>query len=225
MPSRCISSNLGAGIFASTRQANLTNATRLASLPWSRWSNRETVRLPPIWAAGRHHNWTGFHVELNGAGAFGRSGFVGGTVGFNYPKGPLMFGLEGDMDGSSGSGACVAGTLSCQSTNDWLDTARGRIRQGVRSGPALRDRRRRVRQSQGRRAGVRPWRHHADRLDRRCAISAVGRENRLTRRDVASREDRAQKHALDHDEAPTQRPSIRRLPGCCVSDCIFGSLK
>jgi outer membrane immunogenic protein len=56
-------------------------------------------------------------------------GLVGGTVGFNYQLGSIVLGLEGDIDwsGISGSGSCVAGTLSCQTTNDWLGTARGRI--------------------------------------------------------------------------------------------------
>jgi outer membrane immunogenic protein len=39
-----------------------------------------------------------------------------------------VFGLEGDVDWSniSGSAPCVGGAATCQVTNDWLATARGR---------------------------------------------------------------------------------------------------
>ena len=91
------------------------------------------------------YNWTGFYVGINGGGGWGRStwsnpagtagrsitsgGLVGGTLGYNYQIGQTVFGLEGDVDWSnirgSRDGLC-AGT-TCETRNDWLGTARGRI--------------------------------------------------------------------------------------------------
>jgi len=86
------------------------------------------------------YNWTGFYVGINGGGGFGRSswdggvgsfdpsgGIVGGTVGYNYQVGQAVFGVEGDIDWSDmkSSSACTLGV--CQTRNDWLGTARGRL--------------------------------------------------------------------------------------------------
>ena len=79
------------------------------------------------------YNWTGFYLGLNGGYGFGRSefngtlpsgsfdaggGLFGGTVGYNWQTGPLVFGLEGDIDwsGMRGSGAC--GGFTCSTRND-----------------------------------------------------------------------------------------------------------
>ena len=69
--------------------------------------------------------WTGFYIGLNGGGAFGTStynfgglgstsfntsgGLAGGTIGFNYQTGALVWGVEGDGDwsGISGSSTCL----------------------------------------------------------------------------------------------------------------------
>ena len=88
------------------------------------------------------YNWTGFYLGINGGGGWGNSSFsgafptgsfnttgglAGGTVGYNWQTGPVVFGLEGDIDWSDirGSAPCVATT--CTTRNDWLGTARGRI--------------------------------------------------------------------------------------------------
>ena len=88
------------------------------------------------------YNWTGLYVGINGGGGWGRSDFsaplasgsfntsgalVGGTLGFNYQMGQVVFGLEGDIDWSNlrGSGTCAG--LSCSVRNNWLGTARGRL--------------------------------------------------------------------------------------------------
>jgi outer membrane immunogenic protein len=87
-------------------------------------------------------SWTGFYIGINGGGGFGRSdfsapfptgsfntsgGLVGGTLGYNYQTGNIVLGAEGDIDWSDihGSAAC-AGT-SCETRNNWLGTARGRL--------------------------------------------------------------------------------------------------
>ncbi len=104
----------------------------------------ETSVKAPADVAPSLYRWTGFYIGVNGGGALGRSrfdfartsnsfdisgGLLGGSVGYNFQAGPAVFGLEGDFDWStiSGNGPCVGGALSCQSRNDWLATARGRI--------------------------------------------------------------------------------------------------
>ena len=93
-----------------------------------------------------YYNWTGFYLGVNGGGAFGQSslsnalgtsgdfdvngGLAGGTVGYNWQAGRIVYGLEGDIDwadikGSTTSAVCPTG--SCETKNDWLGTARGRI--------------------------------------------------------------------------------------------------
>jgi outer membrane immunogenic protein len=91
------------------------------------------------------YNWTGLYVGINGGVGFGNStwsniggstgfnlsgGVVGGTIGYNYQMGQAVFGLEGDLDwsnirGSTSAGICAGGT--CETRNNWLGTARGRI--------------------------------------------------------------------------------------------------
>ena len=92
---------------------------------------------PPI------YNWTGFYVGINGGGGWGRSDFsapfasssfdtsggvAGGTIGYNWQAGQVVFGLEGDFDWSNirGSGFC-GGLTTCEIRNNWLATARGRL--------------------------------------------------------------------------------------------------
>lgn len=94
---------------------------------------------PPV------YDWSGIYVGVNGGYAFGDSswgapastsnfdingGLVGGTLGANFQSGQFVFGIEGDIDWTdiTGSAACpaVAG-ITCQTSNDWLSTVRGRV--------------------------------------------------------------------------------------------------
>jgi outer membrane immunogenic protein len=96
------------------------------------------------------YNWSGFYIGVNGGGAWGRSSFafpatgttmgdfntsgglIGGTVGFNWQSGPVVFGVEGDGDWANikGTGSdtvqCPA-PITCSTTDSWLATARGRL--------------------------------------------------------------------------------------------------
>jgi len=87
------------------------------------------------------YNWSGFYIGVNGGGGLGRSswdstgsfdlsgGLVGGTVGYNYQAGQAVFGAEGDIDWTDLRGSTTAATcpISCQTSNSWLSTVRGRL--------------------------------------------------------------------------------------------------
>ncbi len=90
----------------------------------------------------RPYNWTGVYAGINGGYGWGRSNFsaplstgdfnttggqVGGTLGYNYQVGQAVFGLEGDLDWSNVKGSAACGGLTCETKNNWLGTARGRI--------------------------------------------------------------------------------------------------
>ena len=104
------------------------------------------ARMPakaPVYVQPMAYSWTGFYLGLNGGYGFGRSefngtlpsggfdaggGLFGATVGYNWQTGPLVFGLEGDIDwsGMKGSSVC-GGAFSCSTHNDYLSTIRGRV--------------------------------------------------------------------------------------------------
>lgn len=85
------------------------------------------------------YNWTGEYVGINGGYAFGgtnsgNGGLVGGTIGYNFQSGgPLVWGLEADIDWTRIRGSTTCGGLSCEVSNNWLGTARGRL--GYAMGP------------------------------------------------------------------------------------------
>jgi outer membrane immunogenic protein len=88
-------------------------------------------------------NWTGFFVGINGGYAWGTSNWtnpatgtttgdfnltgalVGGTIGYNLQTGLWVWGAEADIDASWIKGTDA--TVCCQTKNDWLATARGRV--------------------------------------------------------------------------------------------------
>jgi outer membrane immunogenic protein len=86
------------------------------------------------------YNWTGFYLGIVGGGA-GESGsgdprmkggFVGGTAGYNWQTGNVVFGIEADgswADVSASAAATVPGfgVVSVNSKTDALGTVRGRI--------------------------------------------------------------------------------------------------
>jgi len=93
----------------------------------------------PVW------NWTGFYIGVNGGWGWARSthtdalglstgdfrqtgGLIGGTIGYNWQTGPLVLGVEGDLDWAriNGSvGGCFTG--NCFTEMQAFGTARGRL--------------------------------------------------------------------------------------------------
>jgi outer membrane immunogenic protein len=94
---------------------------------------------PPIYAP--IYNWTGLYIGINGGGGWGHSGWdsaggfdlsgglIGGTIGYNWQIGPWVLGLEGDIDWTNINGKVTNGfcPFTCETSNSWLGTARGRV--------------------------------------------------------------------------------------------------
>src|SRR5438309_3603906 len=105
--------------------------------------NRNSYKAP-AYTAPAYANWSGFYVGLNGGYGFGKSSWsgggvttgdfdvkgamAGGTVGYNFQTGTWVWGLEGDLDWSGMKGSTTSNCpASCETKNDWLGTARGRL--------------------------------------------------------------------------------------------------
>jgi outer membrane immunogenic protein len=88
------------------------------------------------------YNWTGFYLGINGGYGFGRStwdglpasfnvtgAMAGGQLGYNWQFGQFVYGLEGDGDWTNlrGTASPTDCSLECQTKNDFLATARGRL--------------------------------------------------------------------------------------------------
>jgi outer membrane immunogenic protein len=113
-----------------------------ADMPPSR-----SLPLPRAPAYVPFFTWNGFYVGINAGYGFGHSnwtdtltldstgnfnvkgGLVGGTAGYNLQFGSFVFGLEGDLDWSNikGSITTTCPGATCETSNHWLGTARGRI--------------------------------------------------------------------------------------------------
>jgi outer membrane immunogenic protein len=83
--------------------------------------------------------WEGAYIGVNGGYGWSNSSstdadgaFGGGQIGYNWQRGRLVFGIEGDFQGSdiNSSNAGFTG-----SDMDWFSTVRGRV--GLANGPLL----------------------------------------------------------------------------------------
>jgi outer membrane immunogenic protein len=102
--------------------------------------------------AAQTYDWTGFYLGINGgyarshsnwsdpaagtdSGGFNTSGgTLGGQLGYNWQTGPVVLGIETDMNwinangSSNAGGVCAAdGGGSCQTQQSWLGTTRARV--------------------------------------------------------------------------------------------------
>jgi outer membrane immunogenic protein len=90
------------------------------------------------------YNWTGFYLGIVGGGAWEdasgspkmKGGFVGGTAGYNWQTGNVVFGLETDATWADVSASATGATLvpgfglvttTATSKTDAMGTVRGRI--------------------------------------------------------------------------------------------------
>lgn len=82
------------------------------------------------------YNWTGFYLGIVGGGAWEngsgdpkmKGGFVGGTAGYNWQTGNVVFGLEADGTWADVSAsATVLPGMTLSSKTDAMGTVRGRI--------------------------------------------------------------------------------------------------
>jgi outer membrane immunogenic protein len=85
------------------------------------------------------YNWTGLYAGINGGAGFDTSNFanadakirargalIGGTAGYNFQSGRMVWGIEGDLAWTDASGGIACGAFFCEAKNNWLGTVRGR---------------------------------------------------------------------------------------------------
>jgi len=121
------------GGLAAAMAAAVATGAQGADLP------RSTYKAP-AYVMPSAPSWSGLYLGVNAGYGFGKSNWdfpaistspkgylVGPTLGYNFQTGSFVFGLEGDYDfsGMKNSAACGAGT--CETSNTWLATVRGRL--------------------------------------------------------------------------------------------------
>lgn len=74
-----------------------------------------------------HSNWTDTITQLSTGNFSVRGPLVGGTIGYNLQLGSFVFGLEGDAAWTDIKGSSTTCLGTCQTSNSWLGTARGRV--------------------------------------------------------------------------------------------------
>ena len=126
--------------------ASLCTATFLAIGVASGSAADLPMKAPPYLAPAPVTLWNGFYIGANvgyGWADVGTSGFSnnldgvigGGQIGYNWQTGPLVFGVEGDFQGSGESRTDTGGIFTVDQDIPWFATLRGRI--GYAAGPWL----------------------------------------------------------------------------------------
>jgi outer membrane immunogenic protein len=125
-------------LLAMMASVGLTASGQAADMP---------VKAPPVVAAVP--SWTGFYIGVNAGGARadfkrdyfvpsrvidsgheGKSGFVGGRVGYNYQlPSRIVLGAEAEFNGGKirGSIICPNTALTCSTSIDWFGSVTGRL--------------------------------------------------------------------------------------------------
>ena len=115
-------------LLASAALIALTGAASAADL-----AARPYTKAPM--AVASVYNWSGFYLGVVGGGAWEaasgdpkmKGGFVGGTAGYNWQTGNVVFGLEADAAWADVSASATALGVTVASKTDALGTVRGRI--------------------------------------------------------------------------------------------------
>ena len=123
-------------------------AVALLAVPFAAEAADVPIKGPYYKGAPRsvvsYYNWTGFYAGINAGYGMGTSNWsllpgtpikpkgalFGGTVGYNWQAGAIVYGVEGDFDwsGVKGSVACGPGLVfNCETSSRWLTTFRGRV--------------------------------------------------------------------------------------------------
>lgn len=135
------SSKLSGAVLAAAAVAGAASSASAADLGPYRPYQAPVVEAPfelaPI--------WEGAYVGINGGYGWSQSaadadGFIGGgQLGYNWQRGNVVFGIEGDIQASDLSDAqdftYAGGFGRARSDIDWFSTVRGRI--GIANGPTL----------------------------------------------------------------------------------------
>jgi outer membrane immunogenic protein len=86
--------------------------------------------------------WEGAYVGVNGGYGWSNSNFNepdgafgGGQIGYNWQRGRIVFGLEGDIQASDINASSAVPFGTSRTDIDWFSTVRGRL--GFASGPWL----------------------------------------------------------------------------------------
>lgn len=125
-------------LLAGVALAALAGSASAADIP-----RRVERAAPPVAYVAQVYNWTGWYLGINGGWGWGTGsmdgspstgdlkgsgGLIGGTLGYNWQNGQVVWGLETDLDwsGVKGDGNCSRGS-NCEVKNDWLGTARVRL--------------------------------------------------------------------------------------------------
>ncbi len=132
-------SRLGAGVIAMTMAAALSGSTIFSAYA-------ADLALAPIAEAGGYFSWSGLYAGGNLGGGAGRTSFVvsapglftstsdeirgfvgGGQAGYNWQFGPLVAGIEGDLQFSHQQNGVQVASLQISNGTDMVSTLRGRL--------------------------------------------------------------------------------------------------
>ncbi len=123
---------IGAGIAALSMLAG-TYSAQAADIP------RPYYKAQPR-SVVAYYNWTGFYAGIVAGYGWGTSNWdgtgintspkgwnVGGTLGYNYQVGSIVWGLETDLAWSNVKGSNSTAGVTLTTENRWLGTFRGRL--------------------------------------------------------------------------------------------------